>query len=231
MHLDFGAVLTPQYAHWILWGAATSAALFLSSWVLAFASAAVLVAIGSAPFRGARWAVAGFVAYHRNIPMLVQIFVWYFAVPQLLPEPLTRWVNSHNSEFIFAMIALFLNAAAYMSEDMRSGLRALPPAQMEAGRALGLSYLQTMRDVLLPQAVRAALPALVNQSLSLFKATSLAMAVGVAEMTYTSRQVENETYRTFETFAIASLFYVTLSFAIMALGAWADRRNLRAAGH
>ncbi|TNC06415.1 amino acid ABC transporter permease [Methylobacterium terricola] len=230
MHLDFGAVLTPQYAHWILWGAATSVALFLSSWVLAFASAAVLVAVGSAPFRGGRWAVACFVAYHRNVPMLVQIFVWYFAVPQVLPDPWTRWVNAHSSEFIFAMIALFLNAAAYMSEDLRSGLRALPRAQMEAGRALGLSYVQTMRDVLLPQAVRAALPALVNQSLSLFKATSLAMAVGVAEMTYTSRQVENETYRTFETFAIASLFYVTVSFAIMALGAWADRRTIRAAG-
>lgn len=230
MNLDFGAILTPQYTQWMMWGALTSLALFASAWVLAFLTASVLVAVGTAPFRPAQIAVAAFVEYHRNIPMLVQIFVWYFAMPQLLPDAWTSWINAHNSEFIFALIALFLNSAAYMSEDLRSGLRSLPREQMEAGRALGLSYLQTMKDVLLPQAVRAALPPLINQSLALFKATSLAMAIGVAEMTYASRQVENETYRTFETFAIASAFYFTLSFAIMALGAWADRRNLKAAG-
>ncbi|WP_420101309.1 amino acid ABC transporter permease [Bosea sp. (in: a-proteobacteria)] len=230
MTFDFGAILTLQYTQWMMWGALTSLALFALAWVLAFLTASLLVAIGSAPFRPAQALVASFVEYHRNIPMLVQIFVWYFAMPQLLPDTWTRWINAHNSEFIFAVIALFLNAAAYMSEDMRSGLRSLPREQMEAGRALGLSYVQTMRDVLLPQAIRAALPPLINQSLALFKATSLAMAIGVAEMTYASRQVENETYRTFETFAIASAFYVTVSFAIMGLGAWADRRNLAAAG-
>lgn len=230
MTFDFGAILTPQYTQWMMWEALTSLALFALAWILAFLTASLLVAIGSAPFRPAQALVASFVEYHRNIPMLVQIFVWYFAMPQLLPDTWTRWINAHNSEFIFAVIALFLNAAAYMSEDMRSGLRSLPREQMEAGRALGLSYVQTMRDVLLPQAIRAALPPLINQSLALFKATSLAMAVGVAEMTYASRQVENETYRTFETFAIASAFYVTVSFAIMGLGAWADRRNLAAAG-
>lgn len=230
MQLDFGAILTPQYMQWMMWGAATSLALFALSWILAFVTGALLVAVGSAPFRPAQWGVAAFVEYHRNIPLLVQIFVWYFAMPQLLPDAWTSWINARNSEFIFALIALFLNSAAYMSEDMRSGLRSLPREQMEAGRALGLSYVQTMKDILLPQAVRAALPPLINQSLALFKATSLAMAIGVAEMTYASRQVENETYRTFETFAIASAFYFTLSFAIMALGAWADRRNLQAAG-
>jgi polar amino acid transport system permease protein len=128
------------------------------------------------------------------------------------------------------LIALSLNSAAYRSEDLRSGMRSVAETQMEAARALGLSYLQSMRDVLLPQAIRISVPPLVNQSLSLFKSTSLAMAIGVAEMTYASRQIENETYRTFETFILASAFYLLMSWSIMALGAWYNERHLAVKG-
>jgi polar amino acid transport system permease protein len=100
------------------------------------------------------------------------------------PPTWQQWINNiGNNEFIFATIALSLNAAAYMSEDLRSGIRALPPTQLEAARALGLSYVSAMRKVILPQALRVAVPPLTNQSLGLFKATSLAMAIGFAEMT------------------------------------------------
>jgi polar amino acid transport system permease protein len=85
-----------------------------------------------------------------------------------------------------------------------------------------------MRDVVVPQAIRVAVPSLINQALNLFKTTSLAMAIGVAEMTYASRQIENETYRTFETFAIASAFYLAVSFTIMYAGYWYNRRFLQA---
>ena len=89
-----------------------------------------------------------------------------------------------------------------------------------------MNHLQTLRYVLLAQAIRFVVPSLINQSLTLFKTTSLAMAIGVAEMTYASRQIENETYRTFETFAVASCFYLVVSFTIMLAGALYNRRYL-----
>jgi polar amino acid transport system permease protein len=231
VRLDFSAVLQGQYLHWLIGGACTTIALFLVSLFCAFIIAVLLVMARSLPFPAAEGMVAAYVNYHRNVPGLVHLFVWYFGVPQLLPVGVSNWINNHNGEFILALIALSLNAAAYISEDLRSGLRSIAKDQVEAARALGLNYWQTMHDVLLPQAIRVAAPALVNQSLTLFKTTSLAMAVGVAEITYVSRQIENETYRTFETFAIASAFYLCGSFLIMLFGHWYDTRYLHAKAH
>lgn len=230
MNLDFSSVLHGQYLDWLINGAITTLCLFATAWVWAFILAVILVALRALEFRPLEWLIAAYVNYHRNVPGLVQIFVWYFGVPELLPARVTDAINAHNGEFIFALIALSLNSAAYMSEDLRSGMRSVASTQMEAARALGLSYAQAMRDVLLPQAIRVSVPPLVNQTLALFKATSLAMAIGVAEMTYMSRQIENETYRTFETFALASVFYLVMSWAIMILGACYHNRNLKIKG-
>lgn len=227
--LDFGVVLQGKYLHWLLAGAAMTLVLFAASWLLGFGLSIALLAMRQS---GVGWLVRFtkvFVAYHRNVPGLVQVFLWYFGVPQLLPETGQAWINSHGSEFTLVWIALSLNTAAYMSEDLRSGLRSLPPTQLEAARAIGMTYLQSMRIVLIPQALRAAFPPLVNQSLSLFKSTSLAMAVGLAEITYASRQVENESFRTFEAFAIASAFYWIVSLLLTLVGHyWGER--LRSAG-
>lgn len=223
--LDFGAVVRGQYLEWLLAGGAIALSLFLLSLFCGFVLALLLIGVRSLPGRLWNAVVAGFVAYHRNVPTLVQLFVWYFGAPQLLPAAIGAWINDRNGEFLFALIALSLNAAAYLSEDLRSGVRATARGQLEAARALGLSYAQAMRHVVLPQAIRIAVPALINQSLILFKTTSLAMAIGVAEMTYASRQIENETYRTFETFTIATAFYMVVSFAIMLTGYWYGRRH------
>lgn len=224
-NLDFGAVLRGQYLEWLLSGAAVALALFALALLCGFALAIVLMGLRSLPGRVWEGVVAAYVAYHRNVPTLVQLFVWYFGAPQLLPKAVGGWINDHNGEFLFALVALSLNAAAYLAEDLRSGVRSIARGQNEAARALGLSYTQTMLHVVLPQAVRVAVPALINQSLILFKTTSLAMAIGVAEMTYASRQIENETYRTFETFTIATIFYIAVSFCIMLTGYWYNRRQ------
>lgn len=215
---SFDAVLRGQYLHWLAAGAATTIALFIASLACGFAISVVLASLRSLPSPTLRRLVAGYVNYHRNVPTLVQLFVWYFGVPQLLPAAASGWINDHNGEFLFALIALSLNVAAYLSEDLRSGLRAISTHQGEAARALGMQHGQVLRHVLLPQAIRFVVPSLINQSLTLFKTTSLAMAIGVAEMTYASRQIENETYRTFETYALASAFYLGVSFAIMLAG-------------
>ena len=142
----------------------------------------------------------------------------------LLPDGLQIFLTDNNGEAIFAIIALGLCQAAYFSEDLRSGLRAVPAGQMEAARALGHGFVGTMRHVLMPQAVRNALPALINHSVSLFKNSSLAMAIGVAELTHAVKEVENQSFQTFETYLIATIAYLVCSLAIMAAGAVLNRR-------
>ncbi|MBT2321210.1 amino acid ABC transporter permease [Variovorax paradoxus] len=214
----------PDYVSLLLHGLGVTAKLFAASWVLAMLLASLLMAVRSTSVRWAQYAVMLFVEYHRNVPGLVQIFVWYFGVPQLLPVDMQRWINRHDGEFLLSCIALTLYAAAYMSEDLRSGLRSLPRGQVDAARSLGMTYPQSLRLILLPQALRAALPPLVNQTLALFKATSLAMTVGAAELMHAARQIENETYRTFEAFMIASACYLAVSWTLMGVGAYANRR-------
>lgn len=222
--LDFGAVLQGKYLSWFLAGAAMTLGLFAAAWFAGFALALVLLAMRQSGVKALEAFTMAFVAYHRNVPALVQVFLWYFGAPQLLPGSWQDWINAQGSEFVLVWIALSWNTAAYMSEDLRSGLRSLPHTQLEAARAIGMTYLQSMRIVLIPQALRVALPPLVNQSLTLFKTTSLAMAVGLAEITYASRQIENESFRTFEAFAIASAFYWLCSFILASAGhLWGQR--------
>jgi polar amino acid transport system permease protein len=222
--LDFGAVLTGAHLQWLLQGLLLTIELSLASWLFAMALAVMLALLRNTGLAAAEWFVAAYVEVHQNIPLLVQVLFWYFAVPELLPENLRVWLNERNSEFILAFFALSFCFAAYLSEALRSGLRAIPRTQYEAGRSLGFGYLRTMRYIVLPQAARVAVPPLVNYSLLLFKNTSIAMAIGVHELTYQSRQIENDTFRTFEVFAVVTVIYLALSFLITGVGALYERR-------
>lgn len=224
-NLDFSAVLTGQYMDWLLAGLKVTLLLAGGAWLIAFVLAVILAVLRAIEWKPAVWLVSAYVEIHQNIPLLVQVMFWYFAMPELLPDGIRMWLNTQNIEFVLAMIAIGLCFAAYMSEALRSGLRAVPRTQYEAGRAAGFSYLQTMRYVTVPQALRLSVPPLVNYSLLLFKNTSIAMAIGVHELTYQSRQIESDTFRTFEVFIIATGIYLAFSFLIMALGNLYERRS------
>ncbi|NTJ36033.1 amino acid ABC transporter permease [Agrobacterium rhizogenes] len=222
--LDFSTVLTGEHLRWLINGIIVTLELAIGTWILAFAIAILLAVVRMTGFKPAEWFVATYVEIHQNIPLLVQVMFWYFAVPELLPENDRMWLNERNSEFILAWLALSFCFAAYMSEALRSGLRAIPRTQYEAGRVLGFGYLRTMRYIVIPQAVRIAAPPLLNYSLLMFKNTSIAMAIGVHELTYESRQIESDTFRTFEVFTVATGIYLAISFLIMAIGSFYERR-------
>lgn len=224
--LEFSSVLSGEHLNWLIDGLIVTLELTVACWLIAFAWAIVLLILRNSTFKPAEWFVAVFVEVHQNVPLLVQILFWYFAVPELLPEAARDWINERNSEFILAMLAVAFCMSAYMSEALRSGLRAIPQTQYEAGRVLGFGYLRTMRYIVLPQAIKHAIPPLINYSLLLFKNTSIAMAIGVHELTYQSRLIENDTFRTFETFAVVTLIYLVISFLIMIAGAVYERRQL-----
>ena len=156
----------------------------VGSWLLAMSLGIVLLVVRLTPSRIAERVVAAYVSYHRNVPTLVQLMLWYFGISSLLPDALQDWLASTTARRCSPSSRLGLCQAAYFSEDLRSGLRSVPTGQAEAARALGHGYIGAMRHVLMPQAIRNAMPALVNHSVSLFKNSSLAMAIGVAELTH-----------------------------------------------
>jgi len=221
---DLAAVLQGEYAELIVKGIEITLQLALFAWLLAMALALLLVTIRLTGNTLADRLVAGYVSYHRNVPTLVQLMLWYFGVPTLLSESTQLWLANYSTEYLFSVIALGLCQAAYFCEDIRSGLRAIPAGQTEASRALGLGYVRSMRYVILPQGVRNSLPSLINHTVLLFKNTSLAMAIGVVELTYATREVENYTFRTFESYLVATVFYLIFSLLLMGLGALLARR-------
>ncbi|OZI38863.1 ABC transporter permease [Bordetella genomosp. 5] len=221
---NFGAIFQGEYTDWLIRGLGTTLALALCAWILAFVVGSLLAVVRLTGSPIAHGVVSLYVAFHRNVPMLVHIMFWYFGVPALLPQGITDWLNSHGSEFIMSCIAIGMVMSAYICEDLRSAVRGIPPGQVEAARALGLSFLQTMRKVVLPQAFRIAIPPLLNQTLLLVKNTSLAMAVGVIELTAVGREIDNTTFRTFEAYAVVTVIYLLLSGLIMAGGVLLQRR-------
>lgn len=217
-------LLSPEFRQMLLHGLKITLVIAAGSWLLAMTLALALLTARLTPSRVAQRVVAAYVSYHRNVPTLVQMMLWYFGIASLLPDNAQGWLSEHHAEALFAIISLGLCQAAYFSEDLRSGFRAVPTGQAEAARALGHGYVGAMRYVLMPQAIRNAIPALVNHSVSLFKNSSLAMAIGAAELTHAVKELESQTFRTFEVFLIATVVYLVISLFIMAAGAWLDRR-------
>ena len=222
---SLSAILTnPDYVSMLLHGIAMTFVIYFGSWLLAMTLAILLLALRFSPFRVGEPLVAAYVSYHRNVPTLVQLMLWYFGIFTLLPDSLTGWLANHNAEAIFAVIGLGLCQAAYFSEDLRSGLRSVSPGQMEAAKALGHGYLSAMRFIIMPQGVRNALPPLVNHSVSLFKNSSIALVIGASELTHAVKEVENLSFRTFEIYLIGTVLYLFFSLLIMGVGAYLAMR-------
>ncbi|HDV6162829.1 TPA: amino acid ABC transporter permease, partial [Pseudomonas aeruginosa] len=173
------------------------------------------------------WPARAYLALFRNTPLLVQLFFWYFGVPALLPEALVSWLNTPHEtplldwpsfEFLAGAWGLTLYTSAFVAEEFRAGIASVRPEQRAAGLALGLTQRQVWREVVLPQALRTALPPLLGQYMNALKNSSLAMAIGLAELSYASRQVETETFKTFQAFGIATLLYIGAIALIEAFG-------------
>lgn len=223
-HLDFSVIFSGVYREFLLVGIRNTLVLFACSWVIALTLAMILTVIRASGMKLLVWAVAAYVAYHRNVPLLVQMLVWYFGTASVLPNSVNDFMNANNAEMSFAIVALSLYSAAYMSEDLRAALRAIPRTQTEAGRSMGFTYLQTMRWIIIPQTWRIALPPLIGQTLLLFKGTSLAAAISVAELTYQARQIESQSFRVFESFSVVTVLYLAGSFALMLLGLYVGKK-------
>jgi polar amino acid transport system permease protein len=221
---DFSVVATGEFRQWLVSGFLLSLRLTIVTLLLSLPLATATALCRLSSVASLRWLGTGFVESIRNIPLLVHLLFWYFAMPELLPEAARNWLYEHDAESVCAVIALTLYTSAYMAEDIRSGIRAVPTTQLEAARALGFGFLASMRRVVLPQSFRIVVPPLISQTLNLWKNTSIATVIGTSELMYQAQRVETASFRGVETFSVTTLAYLSVSLTITALAAWFQHR-------
>jgi polar amino acid transport system permease protein len=236
----FGELLAPKYLAWL--GRGFLMTVWLSLCVCVVASAlGFLLCMARVQGRGLLgWGSRAYLSVFRNTPLLVQLFFWYFGVAALIPQAAMAWLNTPHQwalggglsigwppfEFIAGFWGLVLYTTAFIAEEFRAGVQGVPAGQHLAAQALGFTRWQLWRCIIMPQALRNALSPLAGQYMNTVKNTSLAMAIGLAELSYASRQVETETFKTFQAFGIATVLYV-LVIVVIELAAQAVQRRFR----
>jgi polar amino acid transport system permease protein len=207
-------VLTGEYRDWIIQGLIITLKISAISIVLSLLLGTVVTTLRMTKIRVLEWITFSYIEFFRNTPLLIQIFFWYFGSSMIFPESLNQWLYAHDYEFAVGVFSLTLYTAAFIAEEIRSGIISIPKEQMESSRATGLSFVQAMSYVVLPQAFRIVIPTLISQFLNLIKNSSLVMTIGVMDLTYMTRQIESYSFRGFEAFTVATLLYIAISLII-----------------
>ena len=209
-----------RYIDWLVSGLGWTVSLAFFGWCVAFVIG-VLVGVGrTSQSRAVAVPCRLYVEVFRNIPVLVQMFLWFFVVPELLPLELGDFIKSMEppwNAFFPALICLSLYTAARVAEQVRAGIEALPRGQREAAAALALSSHKSYRYILVPQALRMIMPSLTSEVMGIYKNTSVALTIGLLELTAQARQISEETFQTFGAFAAATLLYLALALVTFAL--------------
>ncbi len=228
-HIDFG-----YQFHWaVLWEVNSTYKEVFGVWLIrgllltieiTLISTAVSLTLGTffgiarlSTFRPLYWFATIYVEFFRNTPLLVQLFFWYFAFPLGLPDTFREFLYDHNYELIAATGGLSIYTAAFIAEIVRAGIQAIPKGHLEAAASCGLSRIQALRFVILPQAFRVIIPPLGSELLNNMKNSSLAMTIGVADLCWQAQQIESFTFRGFEATTAATVIYLSLSLIISVL--------------
>ncbi|ADU35071.1 amino acid ABC transporter permease [Variovorax paradoxus] len=210
----------PTYWQWMLsaWGWTVSVALL--ALVVALVLGSLIGIIRTLP--DSPWLVRfgnAWVELFRNIPLLVQIFLWYHVIPALIP------VMKSVPSFILVVLALGFFTSARIAEQVRSGIQALPKGQRYAGMAVGFTTTQYYRYVILPMAYRIIIPPLTSETMNIFKNSSVAFAVSVTELTMFAMQAQEETSRGIEVYLAVTACYVVSALAINRLMAFIEKKT------
>ena len=207
------------YLQWMFdaWG--WTLAVAGASWVVAMVVGALVGTLRTLP--NSPWLVRlanAWVELFRNVPLLVQIFIWYFVVPKIFPT------MKELPSFILVVFALGFFTSARIAEQFRAGIQALPRGQRYAGMAMGFTTAQTYRYVILPMAFRIIIPPLTSESMNLLKNSSVAFAVSIAELTMFAMQAQEETSRGIEIYLAVTLLYAVSAFAVNRVMALVEKK-------
>lgn len=204
------------YAHNLLCGAGWTVATALISAVIALSVGVAVGLLRVSTNRLRQLTGAIYVELFRDIPLLVQIFIWYFVVPELVPRALGTWIKAlEYGPFVTATISIGLYTAARVAEQTRAAIAALPKGQLMAGLALGLTRAQIFRLIVLPQAFRLLIPPLTSELVNLVKNTSIGMTIGLMELTARAREMQEATFHTFEAFSAATAGYLLINLVLI----------------
>jgi glutamate/aspartate transport system permease protein len=213
---DTGAGET--YLHWMMsaWGWTLKVAIL--AWFVALIVGSLIGVLRTVPGRGLRSFGDAWVELFRNIPVLVQIFLWYHVVPAIFP-PLKSLPG-----FVLVVLALGFFTSSRVAEQVRAGIQALPRGQRMAGQALGLTLPQTYRYVILPMAFRIVIPPMTSEAMNIIKNSSVAFAVSIPELIQFAMQAQEETSRGIEIYMAVTGLYIVSAFAVNRLMAFIEGR-------
>ncbi len=202
--------------------------------VMAFCFTLILGLFGGLGRLSKNWLIHGiatiYVEVIRGIPLLVQLFFWYFAFPQVVQE-LGKTLNNNAmmtyqaNPLFWAVTGLTICYGAYMSEIYRAGIQSIQKGQMEAARSLGMTYVQAMRYVILPQAVRVILPPVGNEFISLLKDSSLVSQVAIADLTRLGREYAGAHYISIPVWTMVALIYLVMTLLSARVVSWIERKT------
>jgi glutamate/aspartate transport system permease protein len=224
---NWGVLLQDPYFGWIWSGLGWTIVTACAAWVIAFSLGSVIGVMRTTDIGILRAIGTAYVELFRNIPLLVQMFLWYFVFPELLPREAGMWVKRDLPlpEYSTAVVCLGTYTAARVAEQVRSGIQSIGQGQRYAGLAMGLTPVQVYRYVLLPVGYRIIIPPLTSDFLGVFKNSSLALTIGVLELTAQTRQIEEYTFQGFEAFTAATVLYCLVTFIVMTVMRVVERRT------
>lgn len=226
---NFDILFQAPYASWLVTGFLWTVTLSMTAWCLAL-PLGVLVGIGGFSRTAFLRAIATFyVSVFRNIPLLLQLFVWFFVIPELLPNSMGLFIKRElpHAEFWTAVVGLGFYTSGRLAVLFGAGLKAVPKGQYLAATASGMTHGHTMRHILIPQCLRIILPSLTSEFLSVVKNSSLGLTIGVMEITAQSRQIESYTFHGFEAFGAATVLYLVIAGLLTALMHRMETRGFR----
>ena len=188
----------------------------MAAWVIALALGMIVGVVRTTPTRWLRRLGDAWVEVFRNVPLLVQMFLWFFVVPELLPASVGTWLKQlPRSAFYTAVVCLGLYTSARVAEQVRAGIQSLASGQRMAGIALGLTLPQTYRFILLPMAIRIVMPPLTSEFLNVIKNSAVALTIGLVELTASARSIQEFSFQVFEAFTAATLIYMALNLIVV----------------
>lgn len=209
------------YWHWLIKGFGWLLVIGTAGWLIALVIGTTLGIMRTLPNKLARIIGTTYVNFFRNIPLLIQLFFWFYVMPSWLSAGLQKWwlqdLHPNTSAVISASIGLGLFTAARIVEQVRTGIESLPKGQINAGYALGFKTSQVYRHVLLPQAFRVILPPLSSEMTNCYKNASVASLVGVSELISQTKTISEYTQNTIEIYAYATLIYLLFNLLLIFL--------------
>ncbi|MBW1980123.1 MAG: amino acid ABC transporter permease [Deltaproteobacteria bacterium] len=215
---DWGVLWRQPYGIWLLQGIWLTLKIGFIAWIIALFLGIMIGTLRVTPWRWLRFVATAYTELFRNIPFLVQLFFWYYAGPMIFGEHIGREINQIlGLNYYVSIFALGLYTASRVAEHMRAGFASINKEQYQAVLSTGMTYYQMYRYVIIPYALRIIIPPITTEFLTIFKNSSIAMTIGVAELTFMSYRIDAETFHGLEATTGAMLIYLLLGLTVVRL--------------